>query len=75
MDEIPKEVYYFIGLLVVTKFDTIVGFFKSRVQAEVKLALQESAVQNLTIMIGELKQKITDLEKDLNQAFIKMREK
>jgi len=74
MFEIPKEAYYVIGTIVVTKFDVILRFFNSRVDVAVRDKLLESSIQNLTIEIGKLTQQQEKLQKDVNVLFQKSRD-
>ena len=73
MTEIPKEAYYIIGTIVITKYKDILEFFNSRVKSEVKNALMENSIQSLTLEIGKLNQKVETIQKDLNEAFKKLR--
>lgn len=71
MPEIPQELYYIIGTLVVSKFDIIKEFFQSRVKAEVRINTMEVSLQNLTLELGKLTNQLEKYQKDLNEFFRK----
>lgn len=73
MPEIPSEIYAIIGTLVVTKFESIMGFFKAKVAAEVRVSTIETTIQNLSIQLGEIKAKQEKYQQDLNEYFRKLR--
>lgn len=75
IEGIPKEFYYFLGMILVAKFDTIMDFFKSRIKAEVRLNQIEGKLESLTIGIGKLEKTLETYQKDLNGYFEKIRDR
>lgn len=73
MEQIPKEVFYIIGTLIVTKSDVIIGFIKSKIKDEVRVSTLETKMDSLTISIGKLEAKLETYQKDLNNYFEKLR--
>lgn len=74
MQEIPQEVYYVIGTIVVTKFDVILNWIKSFVAEKVRISTIELKQDQQLIALGEVKQQITKLQNDINNLFQKLRE-
>ena len=74
MQEIPQELYYVIGTIVVTKFDVILNWIKSFVAEKVRISTIELKQDQQLIALGEVKQQITKLQNDINNLFQKLRD-
>lgn len=78
---IPKEFYYFVGVLVVSNLATLMGLVWSSMKVSFKLGAYHNDFEQMKVQqskmindVGEIKIIITGQAKDVNAAHEKIRE-
>lgn len=73
MDQLPKEVYYVVGFLLLSNIKSIFSFFRDMAKKDVEHEFNMANIAQVQITLGQILERLGKLQIDVGAAHEKLR--